>query len=140
MKRRSFLGALAAAPVAVPSIAGEMATANSSTAYGAGMAANYDVPTPAQDPHWHERQIEQTRRALLDVDGAPDDVFGMTLKGYGDPAVESLKSVSPAIKRQMVHDIEVRRARERAKQQLQQRLDNLLGNPLSKWDEFRRFL
>lgn len=137
MKRRSFLGALAAAPVAVPSIAGDMAMANSPMAYGAGMAATH---ADAPDPHWHQRQIEQTRRALLDVDGAPDDVFGMTLKGYGDPAVEALKSVSPAIKRQMIHDIEVRRARERAKQQLQQRLDNLLGNPLSKWDEFRRFL
>lgn len=137
MKRRSFLGALAAAPVAVPTMAADVAR-SSSVGYAAIAGLHNAVPQP--DPHWHELQIEQTRRALFDVDGAPDDVFGMTLKGYGDPAVESLKSVSPAIKRQMVHDIEVRRARERAKQQLQQRLDNLLGNPLSKWDEFRRFL
>lgn len=135
MKRRAFLGAVAAAPVAIPQMAGEMS--KPSAFYGANVGY---ADAPQQDPEWHARQIANARQALSQIDDAPDDVFGMMLKGYGDPSIECLKSVSPAMKRQMTHAVEMRRARERAKQNLQERLDGLLGNPLSKWQELRRIL
>ncbi len=127
MKRRSFLGAAIAAPVAAPQIVGE-----------ARFAQNFPTPFTGAVPDYAVEHIAGMRSALNVIDDVPDDYFIGIRMDYGP--YTSLRSVSLAVKTVLHAQRYAEQERARRKQRLIDQIDEAMGKPLSGWRKFARWL
>lgn len=122
--RRSFLGAAAAAPMAI----GEYAKYSPGSSYPIGALSGN---APQVDPNWQREQIAGLRQALTEVDSVPDETLRLSrMQTFGDyPDIHALKSVSAVGKRAMIDRRMLVEDRERMRANLQCNLNRALGIP-----------
>lgn len=130
MKRRSFLGALAASPVAAPAAIGEAMMSAQKGLYGS-------IAQVSPDPEYTRKRLADLQEVLANADQV-NSIFPPVLDNDDD--LTALRSMSPAVKKSVRVARALKRNEDNFRERVQDQINDMLGLPASTRRLLGRFL